>query len=195
MVKRTTEIKDNITEDDVRTRVKELSTPMLQGEYLENLLKRIVIQPNVKVLASKMLSDLYVKRGLWASAAKVLENAADAAQTFADKKSLYLAVGVLYIKSMDYILADDAFRKALDAASPGERARLSADMRNLFMQEADFLNKGGKIAKAAKLYERILKTAADINEKKKVMSSLAVLYDNLARIQDAIAMRESLKKL
>jgi len=195
MVKRTTEIKDNITEDDVRIKVKELSAPMLQGEYLENLLKRIVIQPNVKVLASKMLSDLYVKRGLWASAAKVLENAADAAQTFADKKSLYLAVGVLYIKSMDYILADDAFRKALDAASPGERARLSADMRNLFMQEADFLNKGGKIAKAAKLYERILKTAADINEKKKVMSSLAVLYDNLARIQDAIAMRESLKKL
>ena len=195
MVKRTTEIKENITEDDVRMKVKELSSPMLQSEYLENVLKRIVIQPNVKILASKMLSDLYVARGLWSIAAKTLENAADAAQTFSDKKNLYMSVGVLYIKSMDYLLADDAFRKAIEAASPGEKARLAADLRNLFMREADQLNNDRKIAKAAKLYERILKTATDINEKKKVMSNLVVLYEKLARISDSMQMRDSLKRL
>jgi len=195
MVKRTTEIKENITADDVTMKVKELSSPMLQSEYLENILKRIVIQPDVKILASKMLSDLYVNRGLWSIAAKTLENAADAAQTFADKKNLYMSVGVLYIKSMDYLLADDAFRKALEATTPGEKARLSADIKNLFMNEADQLNKDKKIAKAAKLYERILKTASDINEKKKVMSALVVLYEKLARISDSMQMKESLSRL
>jgi len=195
MVKRTVEEKQNPTEDDIRTRVKELSVPMLQSEYLENLLKRIAIQPSIKVFVSKNLSDLYIRRGLWGSAAKVLENAADAATVFNEKKTLYMSVGSLYIKAMDYLLADDAFRKAVDAASIGERARLTADIRGIFLREAEALDKDGKIAKAVKLYERILRTATAIEEKRKVMTSLMNLYEKLARVNDFMSMRESLKNL
>ena len=195
MVKRTTEEKQNPTEDDIRTRVKELSVPMLQSEYLENLLKRIAIQPSIKVFVSKNLADLYIRRGLWGSAAKTLENAADAATVFNEKKSLYMSVGSLYIKAMDYLLADDAFRKAVDAASIGEKARLAGDIRGIFLREAEALDKNGKIAKAVKLYERILRTATANDEKKKVMTSLMNLYEKLARINDFMAMRESLKNL
>ena len=192
MAHRTTEEKQNPTEDDIRTRLKELSAPMLQTEYLENLLKRIAIQPSIKVYASKALADLHIRRGLWGSAAKTLENAADAATVFSEKKSLYLSVGTLHIKAMDYLLADDAFRKAVDSASPGEKAKLAGDIRGLFLREAQELEKDNKTAKALKLYERILRTAVG-EEKRKVMERLMVLYEKLARIPDFMAMRDSLK--
>jgi tetratricopeptide (TPR) repeat protein len=194
-MKRTTEEKENPTEDDVRTRVKELASPMLQSEYLENLLKRMALQPNVRIFIAKNLADLYVRRGLWASAARVLESAAESSEKFEERKSLFMGVGVYYIKAMEYMLADDAFRKSVEAASPGEKARLSADIRNLFMREADEMFKDGRIAKAAKLYERILRTTVTNEEKKKVMTNLSVLYEKLARISDSIAMRESAKRL
>jgi len=195
MVKRTTEERVNPTTEDVRIKLKELASPMLQTEYLENILKRMAVQQDIRIFAAKNLSDLYVKRGLWSTAAKILDSAAEASEVFSERKSLFMGVGVYYIKAMEYMLADDAFRKALEATSPGEKARLSADIRNLFMQEADQLYKEAKIAKAAKLYERILKTAVSVEEKRKVMTALAVLYEKLARISESIQMRESAKKL
>ena len=193
MAHRTTEEKQNPTEDDIRNRLKELSAPMLQQEYLENLLKRMALQPSIKVFASKNLTDLYIRRGLWSSAARVLEHAADAATVFNEKKSIYMNVGALHIKAMDYLLADDAFRKAVEAASPGEKAKLTADIRGIFLREAEALYNDKKIAKAVKLYERILRTATATEEKRKVMTSLMNLYEKLARINDFMAMRESLK--
>ena len=195
MAHRTTEEKQNPTEDDIRNRLKELSAPMLQQEYLENLLKRMALQPSIKVFASKNLTDLYIKRGLWSSAARILENAADAATAFNEKKSIYMNVGALYIKAMDYLPADDAFRKAVEAASPGEKAKLTVDIRGIFLREAETLDKDARIAKAVKLYERILRSATAPDEKKKVMSRLMVLYEKLARISDSFAMREALKNM
>jgi len=96
MAHRTTEEKQNPTEDDIRNRLKELSAPMLQQEYLENLLKRMALQPSIKVFASKNLTDLYIKRGLWSSAARILENAADAATAFNEKKSIHECRGIVH---------------------------------------------------------------------------------------------------
>ena len=194
-MKRTTEEKQNVTEVDVMSRLKELNSPMLQSEYLENVLKKMALVPSVKTYASKTLAELYMKRGLWASAAKVLESAADAATIFNEKKSLYMSVGSLYIKAMDYLLADDAFRKALDSATPGEKARLAADIRAIFLREAETLDKEAKTAKATKLYERILRTATALDEKRKAMERLMVLYEKLARVSDSFAMRDALKNM
>ena len=194
MIKRTVEEKQNLTEDDVRTKLKGLS-PALQQEYLENLLKRMALQPSIKIYASRMLAEVYARKGLWGSAAKVFENAADVAQTFNDKKNLYIDVGILNIKAQDYLSADDAFRKAIEAASPGEKAKLQAETRNLFITEAENLEKQDKIAKAAKLYERMLRSSFAKDEKKKIMARLMILYERLARITDSIAMREALKNL
>jgi tetratricopeptide (TPR) repeat protein len=195
MVKRTIEEKQNPTEQDVRDRLKELNSLMLQQEYLENLLKRIVIQPNIKTLASRMLADIYARRGMWASAARSLDSAADAAVTFEDKKNLFMNVGILQIKAQDYLSADDAFRKAVEAAAPSEKARLQNESRTLFMAEAETLEGQGKKAKAVKLYERLLRSSTITNEKKKLMERLMVLYEQLAKVQDALAMRDSLKNL
>jgi len=96
---------------------------------------------------------------------------------------------------MDYLPADDAFRKAVEAASPGEKAKLTGDIRGIFLREAESLDKDARIAKAVKLYERILRSATAAEEKKKVMSRLMVLYEKLARISDSFAMREALKNL
>ena len=195
MVKRTSEDRENPTTEDVRIKLKGLASPMLQSEYLENILKRMTVQQDVRVFAAKNLADLYVRRGLWSTAAKILSSAAEASEVFSERKSLFMGVGVYYIKAMEYMLADDAFKKALEATSPGEKAVVSADIRNLFMQEADLLYKDAKIAKAAKLYERMLKTSSAASEKKKIMENLSFLYEKLARISESIQMRESAKNL
>jgi len=196
MLKRTSEEKQNPTEMDIREKINAIShSPVLQQEYLENLLKRIAIQPSIKIFASRILADVYARRGMWASAAKTMENAADASVSFNDRKNVCMEAGMLYIKAQDYLLADDLFRKAVDAASKDEKGRLQDEIKNLFFVEAESLDKQGKMSKSVKLYERLLRNAAASDEKKKIMMRLQPLYEKLSRVQDAIAMRESLKSM
>ncbi len=194
MVKRTTEEKQNVTEDDIRMKLRNLS-PLLQQEYLENLLKRIEIQSNIKVFASRALAELYVAKRLYSSAAKIMENAADAALSFNDKKNILMTTAILYIKSGDYLMADDAFRRAVEIASPGEKGKLQLEAKNLMYTEAQDLAKENKFSKSVKIYERLLRSAATVEEKKKYMMPLVPLYEKLSRISDSIAMRNSLKTM
>ena len=132
---------------------------------------------------------------MWGSASKVLENAANSSTSFDAKKDLYVNTAILAIKGQDYLAADDAFRKAMDFARPTDKAKIQQQAKEMFMSEALSLEKNGKIAKAAKLFERILRETASKDDKKRIMSSLMVLYEKLARIPESINMRELLKNM
>jgi len=192
MAKKTFEEKEKLTEDDVNEKLRSLSST-LQQEYLENLLKRFVLDQNIKILASKRLADLYARKGLWLNAARIMESAADSSPIFKERKDLYMKTGILYLKALNYLLATDSFKKALEAASPLEKAKLQEEINDLYLVEAEELDKKGKMAKAVQIYERILRTNPDAQKKRKISERLMVLYEKLGKIKDSLEMRDSLK--
>jgi tetratricopeptide (TPR) repeat protein len=192
-IKRTSDDRDNITELDVRNRLSSLSFE-LKIEYLENLLKRLVLPNDVKYTASKLLTDLYLQKGWITSAARAMERAAEAVNTFNERKEIFMNVGMLYIKALEPVFAGDAFKKAIDAASPGERAQLHRKIRDLWMSEAEALERANKRPKAIEIYEKMFRSTTDSYEQDAILKKLGPLYEKLGRIKDSIGIRESLKK-
>ena len=194
MVKRTTEDREHITEQDVAVKLKTLS-PMLQQEYLENVLNRMTTDPNLNIFSSRRLAELHAVKGMYSTAARIMTNAALVAVNFDKAKEIHLEAAALSIKAGDYLLAEDNFRNAVTAAAPSEKAKVQLEQAKYYMIEAEALDRNGKMSKAAQIYERILKQAKDTEVKRKVMERLMVLYEKLGRISDSIRFRESIKNL
>jgi len=192
MVKRTIEERQNLTEDDILQRLKEL-TPMLQQEYLENLLQRLNLDQRLKAISSRRLAELYARRGMYATASRVLTNAAMASPIFETKKELSMEAGMMAIKAGDYRLADDSFRHATEEAPPHEKDKIKKEAADLFLFEAEHLEKNRKSAKAIQLYEKILRTDPKDEETKKIKEKLVILYEKIGKIDDSLRMRDSIK--
>ncbi len=193
MVKRTTEEKDNPSEDDIRTRLKTLS-PMLQQEYLENLLKRLSLDPNIRLLCSREVTELYVRRGLLAAAAKTMESAAAFIQNPNHRRDIYKQAAVLYLRAVSLQLAEDSFRKSLENASERERPFLKKEFEQIHLTEALAMENSERRAKAVEVYERMLRSNPDPLLQKKINERLVVLYEKLGRIRDHLNLRDSMLK-
>jgi tetratricopeptide (TPR) repeat protein len=194
MVKRTdVGFNENITEADMRSKLSTLSYE-LKIEYLENLLKKIILPNDVKYSASKLLADLYLQKGWISSAAKAMTRAAETVTTYEARKEVYMNIGMLYVQAMEFVQAGDAFKKAMDAAAPGERVALQKKIRLAWMSEAERMEKGSRRPKALEVYDRLLRTTNDYHEQDMLMKRMMYLYEKLGRIKDAIALRENLKQ-
>ena len=193
MVKRTTEEKENPSEDDVRMRLKTLS-PMLQQEYLENLLKRLNLDPNIRLMCSREVTELYVRRGLWAGAAKTMESAATFIHNPNHRRDIYKQAAVLYLRAVDLLMAEDCFRKSLENASERERPFLRKEFENIHLTEALAMENGGKRAKAVEVYERMLRLNPEPPLQRKINERLVVLYEKLGRIRDHLNLRDAMLK-
>ena len=191
MVKRTTEEKENPSEDDIRMRLKTLS-PMLQQEYLENLLRRLNLDPNLRLMCSREVTELYVRRGLWANAAKIMESAASYIQNPNIKKDIYRQSAVLYLRAMDLLMAEDCFRKCLENAMEKEKPFLKREIENVHFTEAATMENNGKRAKAVEVYERMLRLNPDPALQRKINEKLVVLYEQLGRIRDHLNLRDAM---
>ena len=193
MVKRTTEDKENPTEEDIRTRLRTLS-PMLQQEYLENLLRRLDLDPNLRLLCSREVTELYVRRGLWANAAKIMESAAAYIHNPNIKKDIYKQAAVLYLRAVDLLMAEDCFRKVLENAMEKEKPMLKKEMENIHFIEAATMENNGKRAHAVQVYERMLRLNPDPMLQRRINEKLVVLYEKLGRIRDHLNLRDSMAK-
>jgi len=194
MVKRTdVGFNEKITEADMRSRLSTLSFE-LKIEYLENLLKQIMIPNDVKYSAAKLLADLYLQKGWITSAAKAMERAAETVETYNARKEVYMNIGMLYVQAMEFVSAGDAFKRALDAAAPGERAALQKNIRSAWLNEAERMEKGSRRPKALEIYDRLLRSSNDYMEQDALMKKMMHLYEKLGRIKDAIGVREQLQK-
>ena len=193
MVKRTTEEKDNPSEDDIRMRLKTLS-PMLQQEYLENLLKRLSLDPNIRLLCSREVTELYVRRGLLAAAAKTMGSAAAFIHNPNHRRDIYKQAAVLYLRAVDLLMAEDSFRKSLENATERERPFLKKEFENRHLTEAMAMETGGRRAKAVEVYERMLRLNPDPILQRKINERLVSLYEQLGRIRDHLNLRDSMKK-
>lgn len=191
MDKRTFEQRQNLTEDDIMQKVRGLSS-MLQQEYLENLLQRLTLDSRLKIYSSRKLADLYARQGMYASAARVITQAAMISSTFAVKKDLSMEAGMMAIKSGDYLLADDSFRRAAEEAPQHEKAKIQKEAQDLFLFEAEQLEQRGRVARAIQLYERLIRSDMHESIIRKIKEKLVILYENVGKIDDSMNMKRSL---
>ena len=192
MVKRTSEEKENVTEDDVRTRLKTLS-PMLQQEYLENLLRRMNLTPELKLMISREIVELYVRRGLWSNAAKIMESAAISFHNPNTKRDIYKQAGILYARACDFLTADDCFKRAVEQAMDKEKPFLKKEIETIYLTEANNFENIGKRQKAVDIYERIKRTNPEESVKRKINEKLVVLYEKLGKIREHLDLRDSMR--
>lgn len=191
MDKRTFESRQNLTEDDIMQKVRSLSS-ILQQEYLENLLQRLNLDPNLKIFSSRKLADLYARRGMYASSARVITHAASIAPTFAVKKDLSMEAGMMAIKAGNYLLADDSFKHATEEAPQHEKAKIQKEAQDLFLFEAEQLEQRGRVARAIQLYERLIRSDMDQGLIRKIKEKLVILYEKVGKIEDSMNMKRSL---
>ena len=192
MVKRTTEEKENITEEDIRAKLKTLSS-MLQQEYLENLLKRMNLNPDIKLMISREVVELYVRRGLWSNAAKIMESAAISFHNPNTKRDIYKQAGILYVRACDFLTADDCFKRAIENALDREKPFLKKEIETIYLTEAQNFENIGKRQKTVDIYERIKRTNPDESVKRKINEKLVVLYEKLGKIREHIDLRDSMR--
>jgi tetratricopeptide (TPR) repeat protein len=124
-------------------------------------------------------------------AARNMESAAESAINFREKKELYLKQVELLVKNHAFDEADKAIKKAQTFASnKTEKSELDAKYKNIFMQRGLELEKIQNMKKASEVYERLTYLQPENLEIKK---KLAVLYNRLGKIKEAIAMEHALK--
>lgn len=193
---RTVEERENLTQDDVMSKMVELrKSPSLQQEYLENVLKKADILPAVKAFAAKNLAQSYAKNNFWNLAAKALENAMGNKMNYTEKKDLYMNAGVYRIKEGEFLAAEDNFKRAMEEAPKADQEKIKKEARNLFLKEAELLEKASRFSLAGRIYERLLHNSSDTAEKKIILEKLIYVYTRLSKIQELFAMKEMLKSL
>lgn len=192
MIKRTSEEREKITENDVLQKLKALG-PELQLEYLDNLNKRKEMPPALKVVVCKKLAELYERKSLYSNAALVLKHATDNMELPKDKKEIFLKIGILRIKLAEYEMAEDAFKRALTNVKSNEKQQLQQQIKKIYIEQGGEFEGRGKIARASEIYERVLRMAEPGENLDIIKMRLSELYRKLGRIGESINLRNSVK--
>lgn len=154
----------------------------LKMEYLEECSKQN-IDLNIKRFCNQELSKLYTGRNMFSEAAKNISSVAEMAATYKEKINAYMAEAELWIKSGDYEMAEEAFRKSLAYGNTKEKQEMKEAFKALFLKQALMHEKANKNSNALKIYEKLLHMADD-KEKLEIKKKILPLYGKLGKIRE-----------
>ena len=193
MVKRTEETRNNPSWDDILQKLRELGSEMLQTEYLENVLKKINLQADLRIMVDEKLASMYAKKGLYTHSASLMKEAAELTNVLSQRKERFLQEGIYHISALEYAFAQYAFEKAVEAAPNADKEKLKKQVKENFLKAAAGLEKEKKIARAAELYDWILRRSDKAENLSEIKMKLSELYEKLGKIQESISLREQAK--
>ena len=193
MVKRTEETRNNPSWDDILQKLRELGTEALQSEYLENVLKKMGLVADLRIMVNEKLAMIHAKRGLYTHAASLLKEAAELSKSLVRKKELFLQEGIYHISAFEYAFAQYAFEKAVEAAPQTDKEKLKRQVKENFIKAAEGLEKERKISRAAELYDWIIRKSDKTENLSEVKMKLSVLYEKLGKIQESISLRNQVR--
>ena len=190
MVSRYSDLKDNMTEDEIKQKLSIFMSDELQAEFLENCLRK-KLQESVKKNTHILLSQIYEKKRWYENAIRNLSAAASCTTVYREKTAIYMKIGHLNIKENNHIFARDAFKLAIDNASNEEKKKLSDEIKNIYLNEAKTQEGNGKNSKAVSIYEYALDLLNDA-EKRQVKEKMSELYEKLGRIKESMRIKQSI---
>ena len=171
----------------IEAKLKSFGGDMVKIEFLENCLKQL-LQNDVKRFCHLKLADLYAYKLMWPLAARNMDAAADCATTFKDKINFYLKEITYLIKLADFLMIDKAFKKAMLCGNNAEKEGVKAQVKNIFLVEAEAYEKRNQRSNAARIYERLLEMPITTTEteKRHLIDKLGVLNSRLGRLKEAV---------
>jgi len=164
-----------------------LLSPFLKLEFLEKKLKQTETF-DVKRFIHLKLAELYEEKRMFIEAARNIENAADIAITFREKREEYMKCLKIYIKAGDFQKTDIVFAKALSCGNEEEKKKMKEERKEYLREEAERLEKEGKNNNALKVYEVLFRILNE-EEKIKLKEKLIFLYEKLGKIREANSLK------
>jgi tetratricopeptide (TPR) repeat protein len=159
-------------------------------DHLSQLIKEDLALDKKKFVYEK-LADIYEKKGMITSAAKIYNNIALTSIAFSDKMKHHVKEAELYIKAGAFDAADDAVKKASKEANVVEKENIYISIKQFYKRQAEAYERNMKRAQAARMYERILEMNIRDNEREEIKTKLMVLYEKLGRLKEYFSLKDN----
>ena len=131
------------------------------------------------------LASVNETKGFLNDAIKNVAGAGDISITFKDKRELYMKEVELWIKIMDFNMAERAFNKVLGYCNEKERKEVQEHYENLFEAIGRSLENKGKHRLAIDVYKKLIENTKSVPKRMETKERLVKLYDLTGRIREA----------
>lgn len=161
-------------------------------EFLEKLLEKKPDQTTRRAIFI-LMGSLQAQRRWFNTAARSYSNAADLAETFAEKIDLLLRSMLLFVKAQDYLEAEAVMRKALALASTKEKPEIHKALLNAYLQQAQEFEQKKQFTKAIQVLTRVLTLKIEKDLEKETKLKLATLYEKIGNPIEANRIRGEIR--
>lgn len=159
-------------------------------ENLTRLLKDQLPLDKKKFVYSR-LADIYEKKGMITSAAKIYNNIAICSIAFSEKMKHHVKEAELYIKAGAFDAADDAIKKASKEANTIERDNIHSSIKQFYKRQAESYERNMRRSQATRMYEKLLEMNISELEREETKQKLMALYEKLGRLKEYFSIKDN----
>jgi hypothetical protein len=178
------DVRENSIEE-IEERLAEMQTGLNKIDYLESALKGTSFSFEIKRFIWGKLSELFEERKMVERAARAMSNKAGMEITRREKVDSYVNAAELFARGGHVEDSDEMFVRAMRDADNEQKSKIRLARKNIYLMNAQGLEKKGKRASAAKFYEKLIKMGVDDMEKEEIKGKLVKTYNALGMFREA----------
>ncbi len=163
----------------------------VQIDYLTEILEE-KIPIDVRKFICFKLAEIYERKGVFDSAAKMFNNIALISIAFSEKIKHYIKESELYIKAGVFDKADEAMKKAMNQANVIEKQDIYFSIKDFYKRQAEVYEKEMKRNNALRIYEKLLEMNITDLEKQEIKKKILGLYEKLGKLKEYFILKKSL---
>jgi len=158
-------------------------------DYLNRLLKQDLALDKKKFVYAK-LAEIYEKKGMLSSAAKICNSLAIFSIAFSEKSKHHVKEAELYIKVGAFESANEAVKKASKEATEMEKQNIYQTIKGFYKRQAEAHEKNMRRAQAVRIYEKLLEMNISELEREEIKQKLMALYEKLGRLKEYFSIKK-----
>lgn len=172
---------------EVEAKLNSMTSDLSKMSYMESALKNNLTFDVKRFLYDK-LAEIFTARKMFDRAALSVANKIAITTTFREKIDTYLRAGNLFAKAGRVIDSEHMFNKALGEANSQEKEKIKQIAKEVFLTNAEELEKFGKRASAVIFYERLLGMGLEEKERQIIKQKILPVYKALGEFAKAKAI-------
>ena len=179
----------NMTKSEIEQALQNMGD-YVKMDNLNRFLKQSLALDKKKFVYEK-LAEIYEKKGMFTSAAKMHNFIALCTIAFSEKIRHYVKEAELYIKAGAFIDADEAVKRALSEANIMEKENIHKSIKEFYKKQGEAYERDMRKAQAIKLYEKFLQMNLDSVERDEIKKKLMILYEKVGKLNEYFSLKDS----